>query len=144
MTTFDPALLQALVPRSGALSPDDPDYAGWVESREVEDWIADGCPPVEGFEEASEHDRAILLARPLTVAQAARREAVSERTIYRWLTTGELEAHRAGRGWRIAPDALDARRVQASKPRPRPSAPPKRRPGRRRKAATANAGWWPS
>lgn len=63
---------------------------------------------------------------PLTIAQAAKRENVSTRTVYRWLVQGELEggAHRtsdAGQ-WRIEPDALDKRRARGPRPQPRRAA----------------------
>ena len=138
---LDPAVLQALVPTSGVLTPDDPEYANYIEMQEELDWIADGCPPVEGVT-ISDEERVALLARPLTVRQSARREAVSERTIYRWLKSGELEAHRAGRGWRIPPDALDRRRVEAAKPKPK-AAVRKHRP-RKRTQTVADGSWWPS
>src|SRR5688572_6331318 len=57
------------------VSPGDPDYEAWAEQEAIENWIADGCPDVEGIHIPNQ-DREILLARPLTVAQAARREAV--------------------------------------------------------------------
>ena len=62
---------------------------------------------------------------PLTVAQAAGREAVSTRTIYRWLPAlaAAGAAWKTGSAWRIAPDALDARRAA-----PRPTRAPQRQP----------------
>ncbi len=65
---------------------------------------------------------------PLTVAQAAERENVDPRTIYRLLTSGKLGdgAWRIGAGdrgsWRIDPDALRAARTVAGLPKSRTGA----------------------
>jgi excisionase family DNA binding protein len=45
---------------------------------------------------------------PLTVRQAAARENVSERTVHRWITRGEVDAWKSGSQWRIDAAALDA------------------------------------
>lgn len=65
-------------------------------------------------------------APPLTIAQAAQRESVSVRTLYRWVESGELGAGawKAGSEWRIDPEALDARRLQGPRPRPRDHSAP--------------------
>jgi excisionase family DNA binding protein len=81
---------------------------------------------------------------PLTVEEAAAREAVSVRTVYRWLASGALQGHRVGREWRIPIDALEARRTTAQE-RPKQPEPPKRRRRRRKAAPVAgDGGWWPS
>ncbi len=140
MAAVDRALIDRLTrPQDAVLHPGDPDYDTVAEMQAVEDWIADGCPPVEGAENVTEDERALLLARPLTVRQASRREAVSERTVYRWIKSGELEAHRAGRGWRIPVEALERRRVEAAKPKPK--APLHKRRPRRRKTTTEGTSW---
>jgi excisionase family DNA binding protein len=74
---------------------------------------------------------------PLTVAEAAERERVSDRTIRRWLPALEAAdgAWRIGAQWRIDPAALDARRAA-----PRPAITRVKRP-QRRKAATAAGEW---
>ena len=46
-------------------------------------------------------------ARFLTIKQAADLLNYSEKTIQRWISAGTLEAHRPGREWRIAREALD-------------------------------------
>jgi len=136
----DRAIIEVLArSQDGVLCPGDPDYDTYMEMQAVEDWIADGCPPIEGAEVVTEEERALLVARPLTVRQAARREAVSERTVYRWLASGELQAHRAGRGWRIPVEALERRRVEADKPKPK--APVHKRRPRRRKTTTGGTSW---
>lgn len=86
-------------------------------------------------------DAATLAARPLTVKLAARRERVSTRTIYRWIKSGEFEAHPVGSEWRIMADALDRRRVEALKPKPEPT---KRRPRKRKKTSTTTGREWPA
>jgi len=134
---MDPALLATFARRAYVTDLDSPE----AEQDAFERWLEGQRPAVEHL---SDDDRALLEARPLTVRQAALRERVSERTVYRWLTSGELDAHRAGRGWRITPDALDRRRVEASRPRPRPAAPPKRRPRRKAMPTTASGREWPS
>ena len=45
--------------------------------------------------------------RFLTIKEVADLLNYSERTIRRWISSGALEAHRPGRQWRIARDALD-------------------------------------
>ncbi len=45
--------------------------------------------------------------RFLTVKEVADLLNYDERTIRRWISAGALEAHRPGRQWRIARDALD-------------------------------------
>ena len=58
---------------------------------------------------------------PLTVAAAADRERVAERTVRRWLPALEAGggAWRVGTHWRIDPGALDSRRTESRRPRPR-------------------------
>jgi excisionase family DNA binding protein len=46
------------------------------------------------------------LPRLLTVPQAAAALSVCERTIWRWIEAGEIEAHRIGRSVRIAEGEL--------------------------------------
>jgi excisionase family DNA binding protein len=57
----------------------------------------------------------------LTVAEAGKRENVSERTIQRWIEKGELKAIRLGSGprahIRIEPAALEDRRKRAKPPK---------------------------
>jgi excisionase family DNA binding protein len=77
--------------------------------------------------------------RPLTVAQAAVRENLGTRTIYRWLEDGELGdgAWKAGSKWLIDPAALDRHRVQGPRPRkPRQSTKPVMVKGKRAAATT--------
>jgi len=102
-------------------------------------WVVEGTP-TDGLRP---EDAAVLMARPLTVALAAKRERVSERTVYRWLATGELAATRAGSKWQIMAADLDRRRVESSKPRPKPE-PTKRRVPRRKATATSNGRAWPT
>ncbi len=45
--------------------------------------------------------------RFLTIKEVADLLNYDERTIRRWISSGALEAHRPGRQWRIARDALD-------------------------------------
>lgn len=42
----------------------------------------------------------------LTPAQVAERLQVTERTVYKWLTDGELRAAKLGRVWRISEEQL--------------------------------------
>lgn len=130
MSKLDPGLLAALAHRTEVLEPGEWDAA----EHEYLEWVTSGRPIVDGL---SREDHKALEARPLTVKAAALRENASERTVYRWIKSGELEAHRVGRGLRIAPDALDRRRIESRKPKSRPE--PRKRPTRRR-AATAPPG----
>jgi len=102
----------------------------WEEATAVEAWIEDGAPsPLAMWLE--------LQGRPpseddaLTVAQAAKRENCSTKTIYRrlpdLLAMDPPGAHKTGRTWRIVPAGLDALREH---PRQSSSAPPRKR-GRR-------------
>lgn len=123
MAAFDPDLLAAFARQ------DDPAYAAALaEEAEYLRWLEEGEPEVDGL---APEDAAVLAHRPLTVKLAAKRERVSERTIMRWLASGELEAHKAGREWRIPPDALDKRR--AASRAPQAASEPKKR--RRRRAS---------
>lgn len=84
---------------------------------------------------------------PLTVAEAAAQERVDVRTIYRWLTDGDLGegAWKVGSAWRIDPAALLARRLQGARPQsrtPKASAPTRRAP--KSPASTADNMGWPS
>ena len=46
------------------------------------------------------------LARFYTIAQVAELLAISERSVRRWIATGELVAHKFGRGVRISETEL--------------------------------------
>jgi excisionase family DNA binding protein len=52
----------------------------------------------------------------LTIAEVAKRLRVSERTVHRWLSSGELVAHDFGRAKRLAID--DLRRFIAARRSP--------------------------
>jgi excisionase family DNA binding protein len=118
----------------------------WTLDSGQEAQSCEGCRPASGV---TRRELGVPAAKgervPLTVEQAAVRESVSERTVYRWTASGVLGdgAWKVGAGepgsgeWRIDPDALDSRRSA-----PRPKAEPKR--PRRRRAATAktDAGWF--
>jgi excisionase family DNA binding protein len=110
------------------------------QERALEEWLAAGSPDVDGL---SKKDRELLEAAPLTVRLAAMKEGVSERTVYRWLRSGELEGHRAGRGWKIEQAALDRRRIESRKPKSRPE-PRKRRTRRRAQGAAPSKRVWPA
>jgi excisionase family DNA binding protein len=96
----------------------------------------DQCRPADG-ESVREIDVAAVpqpraaASVPLTVAQAAQRENVSERTIRRWLSELEADhgAWRVGTVWRIDPKALDQRRTRGPQSRPRrsPTQPPRKK-----------------
>ena len=58
-----------------------------------------------------------------TVAEAARRLKLHERTILRFIRDGKLKATRVGRGWRVAARDLDA---LAGEPQGAPAAAPAR------------------
>ena len=45
--------------------------------------------------------------RLISVKEAAARLGVHEKTVRRWITGGELRAHRLGRQWRVAPVELE-------------------------------------
>lgn len=45
--------------------------------------------------------------RILTVAQAAKRLQVSERTLCDWLRTGKIPGRKIGKVWRMSEDALE-------------------------------------
>lgn len=79
----------------------------------------------------------VVAADPLTVAAAASREQVSERTIRRMLAqlAAEGGAWKIGATWRIDPGALDRRRSQGPSPRARRA--PSLKAGRK-KASTKN------
>jgi excisionase family DNA binding protein len=136
---MDEKLLRAFARRSEVYEAGQGPWT--AEELAYEEWVTAGSPQLDGLPPA---DAAVLAERPLTVKLAAKRERVSERTIYRWLTSGELAAHRAGRGWRINPSDLDRRRVEASKPKPKPDSPAKRRTRRRKAASTPSGRVWPS
>jgi len=82
---------------------------------------------------------------PLTVAQAATREAVSTRTIHRWLPALAAAggAWKAGAQWRIDPAALAARpaALAARRVAPRPARERARRPRRPARSGPADGGW---
>jgi excisionase family DNA binding protein len=87
----------------------------------------DPDPALRGWLVGQEHGETEA-AGPLTVAQAARRESVSDRTVQRWIANGELLAARIGTGprahIRIEPAALDElRRSRRPKRRPRVKSP---------------------
>jgi excisionase family DNA binding protein len=44
----------------------------------------------------------------LTMKEAAALLKVTTRTLFTWLRRGDLEGHKAGRGWRIKRSAIDA------------------------------------
>jgi excisionase family DNA binding protein len=46
-------------------------------------------------------------ARLLSIKEAAEFFSVSEKTVRRWIATGQLAAHRLGRQWRITPDEIE-------------------------------------
>jgi excisionase family DNA binding protein len=48
----------------------------------------------------------VLQTQFLTPEEVADRLRVTRRTVYRWLTSGDLAGQRAGRGWRISERAL--------------------------------------
>lgn len=55
----------------------------------------------------------------LTTEQVARRLAVDPNTVRRWIKAGDLEAVKAGRGWRVHPTeyaAFVARNTRRSEP----------------------------
>jgi excisionase family DNA binding protein len=58
----------------------------------------------------------------LTTAQAAAVAGVPERTLRRWVTSGQLPAIRRGRWYRIRPEDLAAIGVTNGQERPEPSA----------------------
>jgi len=134
MAPLDPQLLATFARRDEVIPYDESDAA----EQEYLRWVVEGTP-TDGLQP---EDAAVLMARPLTVALAAKRERVSERTVYRWLATGELAATRAGSKWQIMADDLDRRRVESSKPTSKP--PTKRRAPRRKATVTSNGRAWPS
>ena len=105
-----------------------------------------GTPPVSVREVGSE-DTYRAPSKPLTVAEAADRERVNERTVYRWLSSGQLEggAWRKGTGdkgpWLIDPAALDARKIRKGRPTPRPKPVAPKRPGTKPSTTAHDMGW---
>jgi excisionase family DNA binding protein len=47
------------------------------------------------------------VARFLSIKETAEFFSVSEKTVRRWIDTGQLAAHRLGRQWRITPDEIE-------------------------------------
>jgi excisionase family DNA binding protein len=47
------------------------------------------------------------VARLLSIKETAEFFSVSEKTVRRWIDTGQLAAHRLGRQWRITPDEIE-------------------------------------
>lgn len=53
----------------------------------------------------------------LTVQEVAKQCQISEVTVRRWISSGELRAAKLGKGWRIKPEDLEAfyeKRVQGA------------------------------
>jgi len=116
--------------------PVDPAAQHLAEQAAVEDWIEAGAPSPMAMWLRLRGEAPPADDRPLTVAQAAARERVSEKTIRRRLPQlAELDppgAYKIGTAWRIVPAALDALRAPrgsepgAGRKRPRRKAPPSR------------------
>jgi excisionase family DNA binding protein len=83
----------------------------------------------------------VVQAAALTVAEAADREGVHERTVRRWIAAGALGdgAWQVGPQWRISSEALDARRLLSRRPRTRAKPTRAATP-----AAPTDAMGWPS
>jgi len=95
-----------------------------------------------GLRELQDDDIPTAIVPPLTVAEAAKAESVSERTVYRWLEAGELGegAWKRGSVWKIDSDALKAHRLQG--PRTRTHNPaPGALPSRRRSVSAPDSDW---
>ena len=45
--------------------------------------------------------------RMRSIREAAEFFGVSEKTVRRWIESGQLEAHQLGRQWRIAPEEIE-------------------------------------
>ena len=45
--------------------------------------------------------------RLLSIKETAAYFRISEKTVRRWITSGQLHAHHLGRQWRIAPDEIE-------------------------------------
>src|SRR4051794_36370632 len=91
------------------------------EQAATEEWIESGAPSLAQLW-AERRGQPVAAERMLTVASAAKRLAVSRKTIYRRLP--ELEAlqppgaEKVGRVWRIRPDALDTLKAARTAERP--------------------------
>jgi excisionase family DNA binding protein len=46
-------------------------------------------------------------SRMMSIRELAEFFGVSEKTVRRWIESGQLEAHRLGRQWRIAPEEIE-------------------------------------
>ncbi len=91
----------------------------WAEQEAVDAWAAAGAPSARQMFDRLRGAPGGKLEPPLTIAQAAVREAVSTRTVRRWIASGAVDAHRVGPQWRITAASLAARRVQAARPQTR-------------------------
>lgn len=58
------------------------------------------------------------MGKMLTILDVCERLTINRRTVYRWLDTGNLQAVKVGRVWRIDSDELD--RFVAALPRSGP------------------------
>jgi excisionase family DNA binding protein len=47
------------------------------------------------------------LRRMLSIREAAEFFLVSDKTVRRWIASGELHAHKLGRQWRLAPEEIE-------------------------------------
>ena len=83
----------------------------------TEEWIAQGAP---GMAELWERAQGTFTEPPMTVAQAAKRAGVSEKSIRRrlqiWSDLEPPAAWRVGRTWRISPGALKMMKVAPARP----------------------------
>lgn len=101
-------------PRDRPLSPGDPGHAELAEELAITEWVEAGAPsPMQMWAEL--HGKPpVADSTPLTVAGAAAREGVAEKTIRRRLPQLEAMdptgAYKIGSAWRIVPAALDALR----------------------------------
>ena len=46
-------------------------------------------------------------SRMMSIREVAEFFGVSEKTVRRWIQSGQLEAHQLGRQWRIAPEEIE-------------------------------------
>ena len=46
-------------------------------------------------------------SRMMSIRELAKFFGVSEKTVRRWIESGQLEAHQLGRQWRIAPEEIE-------------------------------------
>ena len=127
-----------------------PAHFRWTLDSGAVSYACDRCRPAAGViaENIESGDVASSgpVEGPVTVEQAAQRERVHPRTVYRWLRDGALGdgAWRTSEGkgeWRIDPAALDARRVSASRPGGRTTPRQKRQRPRSKPVRTDGMGW---